>query len=79
MTHFPLNTAALCEDCREVGSDLRCCACCGSRSLMALAPLLILLVLPVLVEKFSRHVGPNDRGAHGSDPHHTIDAQEEGA
>ena len=46
---------------------------------MALAPLLILLVLPVLVEKFSRHVGPNDRGAHGSDPHHTIDAQEEGA
>ena len=39
-THFPLNTAALCEDCREVGSDLRCCACCGSRSLMALAPLL---------------------------------------
>jgi cobalt-zinc-cadmium resistance protein CzcA len=46
---------------------------------MTLAPLLILLVLPVLVEKFSRHVGPHDRGAHGRDPHHTIDAQEEGA
>jgi heavy metal efflux system protein len=46
---------------------------------MTLAPILILLVLPVLVEKFSRHVGPGDRGAHGRDPHHTIDAQEEGA
>jgi cobalt-zinc-cadmium resistance protein CzcA len=46
---------------------------------MTLAPILILLVLPVLVEKFSRHVGPNERGAHGRDPHHTIDAQEEGA
>lgn len=46
---------------------------------MTLAPILILLVLPVLVEKFSRHVGPNDRGAHGSDPHHTIEAQGEGA
>jgi cobalt-zinc-cadmium resistance protein CzcA len=42
---------------------------------MTLAPILILLVLPVLVEKFSRHVGPNDRGAHGSDPHHSIEAQ----
>jgi len=46
---------------------------------MTLAPILILLVLPVLVEKFSRHVGPNDRGAHGSDPHHSIEAQGEGA
>jgi cobalt-zinc-cadmium resistance protein CzcA len=41
---------------------------------MTLAPILILLVLPVLVEKFSRH-GPNERGAHGSDPHHSIEAQ----
>ena len=32
---------------------------------MTLAPLLILLVLPVLIARFSRHVGPHDRGAHG--------------
>ena len=44
---------------------------------MSLAPLLILLVLPVLIEHFSLHVGPMDRGAHGRDPHHTIDAQKE--
>ena len=40
MTHFPLNTAALCQDCSEVGDSLRRCACCGSRSLIALAPVL---------------------------------------
>ena len=32
---------------------------------MTLAPLLILLVLPVMIARFSRHVGPHDRGAHG--------------
>jgi cobalt-zinc-cadmium resistance protein CzcA len=32
---------------------------------MTLAPLLILLVLPTLIIRFSRHVGPHDRGAHG--------------
>ena len=32
---------------------------------MTLAPVLILLVLPVLIGRFSRHVGPHDRGAHG--------------
>ena len=41
---------------------------------MALAPLLILLVLPALIDRFSRHVGLHDRGAHGRyvghEPHH---------
>ncbi len=41
---------------------------------MTLAPVLILLVLPVLIARFSRHVGPHDRGAHGRyvghEPHH---------
>ncbi len=41
---------------------------------MTLAPLLILLVLPVLIDRFSHHVSPEDRGAHGRDighhPHH---------
>jgi heavy metal efflux system protein len=41
---------------------------------MTLAPVLILLVLPVLIQRFSRHVGPHDRGAHGRyvghDPSH---------
>ncbi|MGI4879359.1 MAG: efflux RND transporter permease subunit [Janthinobacterium lividum] len=41
---------------------------------MLLAPALILLVLPVLIDRFSRHVGPHDRGAHGHfvghEPHH---------
>jgi cobalt-zinc-cadmium resistance protein CzcA len=41
---------------------------------MTLAPVLILLVLPVLIRRFSRHVGPHDRGAHGHfighDPSH---------
>ncbi len=32
---------------------------------MTLAPVLILLVLPVLISRFSRRVGPHDRGAHG--------------
>ncbi len=42
---------------------------------MALAPVLILLVLPVLIERFSRHVGPAERGAHGRDLHHSIEAE----
>ncbi len=41
---------------------------------MTVAPLLILLVLPALIERFSRHVGLQDRGAHGRfvghDPSH---------
>ena len=32
---------------------------------MTLAPVLILLVLPTLIARFSRHVSPEDRGAHG--------------
>ena len=40
MSHFPLNAAALCQDCSQIGDSLKCCACCGSRSLMSLAPLL---------------------------------------
>jgi hypothetical protein len=40
VSHFPLTTAALCEDCHEIGNNLRQCACCGSRSLLALAPVL---------------------------------------
>ncbi|UAK25173.1 efflux RND transporter permease subunit [Sphingomonas nostoxanthinifaciens] len=38
---------------------------------MTLAPVLILLVLPVLIDRFSRHVGPDDRGAHGRKVPHT--------
>jgi cobalt-zinc-cadmium resistance protein CzcA len=41
---------------------------------MTLAPILIPLVLPALIGRFSRHVGPHDRGAHGRyvghTPHH---------
>jgi cobalt-zinc-cadmium resistance protein CzcA len=37
---------------------------------MSLAPLLILLVLPVLIDRFSRRVQPSDRGAHGRDVSH---------
>jgi cobalt-zinc-cadmium resistance protein CzcA len=37
---------------------------------MTLAPLLILLVLPVLIDRFSRRVPPHDRGAHGRDVGH---------
>lgn len=37
---------------------------------MTLAPLLILLVLPVLIARFSRRVPPDDRGAHGQDVGH---------
>jgi cobalt-zinc-cadmium resistance protein CzcA len=37
---------------------------------MTLAPVLILLVLPVLIDRFSRHIGPHDRGAHGRDVGH---------
>ena len=46
---------------------------------MTLAPLLILLVLPVLIARFSRHVGPHERGPHGRDlahlPHHGPDGE----
>jgi cobalt-zinc-cadmium resistance protein CzcA len=37
---------------------------------MTLAPLLILLVLPALIERFSHHVSREDRGAHGRDVGH---------
>ena len=37
---------------------------------MTLAPLLILLVLPALVERFSLHLPPEDRGPHGRDIGH---------
>ena len=41
---------------------------------MTLAPVLILLLLPVLIDRFSRRVAPHDRGAHGQfvghEPHH---------
>ena len=37
---------------------------------MTLAPLLILLVLPVLIDRFSKRVPPEDRGAHGRDVGH---------
>lgn len=35
---------------------------------MTLAPALILLVLPAMIARFSRHAGPDDRGAHGLHP-----------
>lgn len=37
---------------------------------MTLAPVLILLVLPALVDRFSRHVSREDRGPHGRDIGH---------
>lgn len=37
---------------------------------MTLAPVLILLVLPVLIAHFSRRIPPHDRGAHGRDVGH---------
>jgi cobalt-zinc-cadmium resistance protein CzcA len=37
---------------------------------MTLAPVLILLVLPVLIARFSRRIPPHDRGAHGRDVGH---------
>ena len=47
---------------------------------MTLAPLLILLLLPVLIDRFSRRVKPEDRGAHGRDvghhPTQGMDSQE---
>lgn len=46
---------------------------------MTLAPLLILLVLPVLIDRFSRRVPPGDRGAHGRDVgHHKPPAADQG-
>jgi cobalt-zinc-cadmium resistance protein CzcA len=35
---------------------------------MTLAPVLILLVLPALITRFSRHAGPDDRGSQGQHP-----------
>jgi cobalt-zinc-cadmium resistance protein CzcA len=37
---------------------------------MTLAPVLILLILPVLIDRFSKRVPPGDRGAHGRDVGH---------
>lgn len=37
---------------------------------MTLAPVLILLILPVLIDRFSKRVPPEDRGAHGRDVGH---------
>ncbi|WP_242153907.1 efflux RND transporter permease subunit [Sphingomonas sp. BAUL-RG-20F-R05-02] len=46
---------------------------------MTLAPILILLVLPVLIDIFSRRVPPEDRGAHGRDVgHHPHDEPDTG-
>ncbi|MES2021523.1 MAG: CusA/CzcA family heavy metal efflux RND transporter [Pseudomonadota bacterium] len=46
---------------------------------MTLAPLLILLVLPVLIDRFSRRVPPGDRGAHGRNVgHHQPPAADQG-
>ena len=44
---------------------------------MTLAPVLILLVLPTLIARFSRHVSPEDRGAHGRLVGHTHHAGEQ--
>jgi len=44
---------------------------------MSLAPLLILLVLPALVERFSLHLPPEDRGPHGRDIGHHEDTEPE--
>jgi cobalt-zinc-cadmium resistance protein CzcA len=50
---------------------------------MTLAPVLILLILPVLIDRFSKRVPPEDRGAHGRDvghhPHPDPDAAGEEA
>lgn len=49
---------------------------------MTLAPVLILLVLPALVERFSLHLPREDRGPHGRDighHEHDGDPQEQGA
>ena len=45
---------------------------------MTIAPLLILLVLPALIERFSRHVGLHDRGAHGRFVGHDLSHRPEG-
>lgn len=39
-THFPVTTAFYCQDCAEVGTNSRECACCASRSLLSLANVL---------------------------------------
>jgi hypothetical protein len=38
--HLPLRSAYLCEDCQSIGSCSSACACCGSRSLLYLEPIL---------------------------------------
>jgi heavy metal efflux system protein len=45
---------------------------------MTLAPVLILLLLPVLIARFSRRVPPDLRGAHGRDVSHAEDVREAG-
>ena len=45
---------------------------------MTLAPILILLVLPVLIDLFSHRVAPEDRGAHGRDVGHHPHLADEG-
>ncbi|MDP1027926.1 CusA/CzcA family heavy metal efflux RND transporter [Sphingomonas sp. KR1UV-12] len=45
---------------------------------MTLAPILILLVLPVLIDRFSRRVPPDERGAHGRDVGHHHSAPDAG-
>jgi heavy metal efflux system protein len=45
---------------------------------MTLAPILILLVLPVLIDLFSHRVAPEDRGAHGRDVGHHPHRADEG-
>jgi cobalt-zinc-cadmium resistance protein CzcA len=43
---------------------------------MMLAPILILLVLPPLVQRFSAHLSRGDRGPHGRDiGHHQLEPQ----
>ena len=37
MSHFPLNSAYLCQDCDTVGNSAAQCPACASRALMGLA------------------------------------------
>ena len=37
MSHFPRSSSALCQDCDQIGDNLKACACCGSQSIIALA------------------------------------------
>ena len=38
--HFPMTTGAYCQDCGELGNNLRVCACCGSVAIIGLAGIL---------------------------------------